>query len=127
MRIGGRLLPRYIRAAAIPYGRLSLVLLTAVLCAQQAGRFAEIALYAQVPLALLGEIGAALLPGVLVFTIPAAVIAGIIIGYARMGSDSEIVAMRAAGVGTWSMLWPVLIVGLVASGAAAPGMVATPA
>lgn len=119
MKIGGRLLPRYITAAAIPYVLLSLVLLTAVLFAQQAGRFAEIALYAQVPLALLGEIGAALLPGVLVFTIPAAVIAGIIIGYARMGSDSEIVAMRAAGVGTWSMLWPVLIVGLVASAAAA--------
>jgi LPS export ABC transporter permease LptG len=28
-----------------------------------------------------------------------------------MGSDSELVAMRSAGVGTWQMLWPVLLVG----------------
>jgi LPS export ABC transporter permease LptG len=102
----------------VPYVLLALALLTAILFAQQSGRFAEIALYAQVPLSLLGEIGVILLPGVLVFTIPTAVLAGIIIGYARMGSDSETVAMRAAGVGTWSMLWPVLIIGLIASAAA---------
>jgi LPS export ABC transporter permease LptG len=28
-----------------------------------------------------------------------------------MGTDSEIVAMRSAGVGTWTTLWPVLILG----------------
>jgi LPS export ABC transporter permease LptG len=33
-----------------------------------------------------------------------------------MGSDSEIVAMRSAGVGTWTMLWPVLLLGLVMTG-----------
>src|SRR4029079_8980599 len=37
------------------------------------------------------------------------------IGFARMGSDSEIVALRAAGIGTWSLLWPVLLIGLVAT------------
>jgi LPS export ABC transporter permease LptG/LPS export ABC transporter permease LptF len=118
MKFGPRLLARYIIGAAVPYILLSLALLTAVLFAQQAGRFAEIALFAQVPASLLGQIAAALLPGVLVFTIPAAVLAGIIIGYSRMGSDSEIVAMRAAGVGTWSLLWPVLVIGIVGSAAA---------
>jgi lipopolysaccharide export LptBFGC system permease protein LptF len=34
-----------------------------------------------------------------------------------MGSDSEIVAMRSAGVGSWTMIWPALFVGLVFSGA----------
>ena len=119
MKIGYGLLPRYIGRAALPYIVLTLVLLSAILFAQQSARFAEIALYAQVPVSLLGEIAAALLPSVLVFTIPTAVLAGIIIGYARLGSDSEIVAMRAAGVGTWPMLWPVLIVGIVATAAAA--------
>jgi LPS export ABC transporter permease LptG len=107
------LLPRYIVAAMLPYVILSLVLLTAVLFAQQAARFAEVVLYAELPVALLGQIGAALLPGVLIFTIPIATLAGIIIGYSRMGTDSEIVAMRAAGVGSWTMLWPALLVGLV--------------
>lgn len=112
------LLPRYIVAAMLPYVVLSLVLLTAVLFAQQAARFAEVVLYAELPVALLGQIGAALLPGVLIFTIPIATLAGIIVGYSRMGTDSEIVAMRAAGVGSWTMLWPALIVGLVLGAAA---------
>ncbi|HEY3581839.1 MAG TPA: LptF/LptG family permease, partial [Pyrinomonadaceae bacterium] len=69
------------------------------------------------PVTVIGGIGATLLPGVLVFSIPLATLAGIIIGFSRMGSDSEIVAMRAAGVGSWTMIWPALVVGLVLSGA----------
>jgi len=100
-----------------PYIILSLVLLTAVLFAQQASRLAEVLVYTDLPVSVLGGIGAALLPGVLVFSIPLATLAGIIIGFSRMGSDSEIVAMRAAGVGSWTMIWPALVVGLVFSGA----------
>lgn len=107
----------YIARAALPYVFLTLLLLTAVLLAQQAGRFAELALYVQIPVLLLTQLGVALLPGVLILTLPTAVLAGVIIGFARMGSDSEIVAMRAAGVGTWTMLWPVLLIGLLVTGA----------
>lgn len=110
---GRRLIHGYILRAALPYVFLSLLLLTAVLFAQQAGRFAELALYTQIPFSLLANVSLALLPNVLVFTLPAAVLAGVMIGFARMGSDSEIVAMRAAGVGTWTLLSPVLMIGLV--------------
>lgn len=106
-----KLIPRYIASAAIPYVLLSLVLLTAILLTQQASRFAELTLYAQVPFSLLGEVGLALLPNVLILTLPMAVLAGTVIGFSRLGSDSEIVAMRSAGVGTWSLLWPVLLIG----------------
>ena len=92
-------------------------MLTAVLLAQQAARLAELVIYADLPFSLLGSIGAALLPGVLIFSIPLATLAGIIIGFSRMGSDSEIVAMRAAGVGSWTMIWPALLIGLVLTGA----------
>ncbi len=57
------------------------------------------------------------LPNVLILTLPVAVLAGIIIGFSRMGSDSEIIAIRAAGVGTWSLLWPALLIGLLATAA----------
>lgn len=100
-----------------PYILITLLLLTAVLLAQQAARLAEIVIYAELPFSILGSIGAALLPGVLIFSIPLATLAGIIIGFSRMGSDSEIVAMRAAGVGSWTMIWPALLVGLVFTGA----------
>lgn len=113
MLFSRKLVSRYIIGAAMPYVLLCAALLTAILFAQQSERFAELALYTRIPVALLGQIEIALIPNVLVFTLPMAVLAGVIIGFARMGSDSEIVAMRAAGIGTWSMLWPVLIVGLV--------------
>ena len=98
-----------------PYILLALLMLTAILLAQQGSRLAEVLVYTDLPVSLLGLIGAALLPGVLVFSIPLATLAGIIIGFSRMGSDSELVAMRAAGVGSWTMIWPALVVGLVFS------------
>jgi LPS export ABC transporter permease LptF/LPS export ABC transporter permease LptG len=112
---GKKLIAVYVIQGALPYVVLSLVLLTAILFTQQTGRFAELAIYTDLPLSLAGEIAAALLPSVLILTLPVAVLAGIMIGLARMGSDSEIVAIRAAGVGTWSLLWPALLIGLVAT------------
>ncbi len=113
-----KLIARYVVKAALPYALLSLLLLTAILITQQSGRFAELALTADLPLSLAAQITAALLPSVLVLTLPVAVLGGIVIGFARMGSDSEIVAMRTAGVGTWGLLWPALLIGLVATVAA---------
>ncbi len=112
---GKKLIAIYVIQGALPYVVLSLVLLTAILFTQQTGRFAELAIYTDLPLSLAGQIAAALLPSVLILTLPVAVLAGIMIGLARMGSDSEIVAIRAAGVGTWSLLWPALLIGLVAT------------
>lgn len=109
------LIPRYVVGATLPYVLLSMLMLTAVLFAQQAGRFAEVILYTDLPFSLLAGVGAALLPGVLSFTIPIATLAGIIIGFSRMGSDSEIIAMRSAGIGGWTMIWPILVMGLVFS------------
>jgi len=86
-------------------------MLSAVLFAQQAARLAEVLLYTDLPFSVVAGIAATLLPGVLTFTIPLATLAGIVIGFSRMGTDSEIVAMRSAGVGTWTMLWPVLLLG----------------
>jgi len=114
---GRKLVARYVIGAALPYFLLSVALLTASLLAQQSARFAELALYAQLPMSLFGQIELALIPNVLMFTLPLSVLAGVMIGFARMGSDSEIVAMRAAGVGTWAMLWPVLLLGLVVTAA----------
>src|SRR5688572_792923 len=117
MLAGRMLIQRYVISSVLPYVFLSLFLLTAILLTQQAGRFAELALYADLPFSLLIEIGAALLPGVLVLTLPMAVLAGIVIGFARMGSDSEIVVMRSAGIGTWSLVWPALLLGLMVTAA----------
>jgi len=92
-------------------------MLSAVLFAQQVSRLAEVLVYTDLPFSVVAGIAVTLFPGVLSFTIPLATLAGILIGFSRMGSDSEIVAMRSAGVGTWTMLWPVLLLGLIMTGA----------
>src|SRR5574338_246943 len=111
------LIPRYIIWAMAPYILISLLMLTAVLLAQQAARLAELVIYADLPFTLLGSIGAALLPGGLIFSIPLATLAGLIVGHSRIGSDSEIIAMRCAGVGSWTLIWPALLIGLLFTGA----------
>jgi LPS export ABC transporter permease LptG/LPS export ABC transporter permease LptF len=110
------LIPRYIVWATIPYVLLSLLMLSAILFAQQVSRLAEVLLYNDLPFSVVAGIAATMFPGILSFTIPLATLAGILIGFSRMGTDSEIVAMRSAGVGTWTMLWPVLLLGLVLTG-----------
>ena len=115
MMTARKLITKHIVFEVMPYVLLSAALLTAILMTQQAGRFSELAIYADLPLDLAAEIAAALLPSVLVLTLPTAVLAGVVIGFSRMGSDSEIVAIRAAGVGTWTLLWPALLIGAVAT------------
>lgn len=116
MHKGSRLIERYIVRAIMPYLLLAMLLLTAILLTQQASRFAELLLVAGMPLGLLAEVALALIPNALIFALPIAMLAGTVIGFSRLGSDSEMVAMRAAGLGTWTMLWPVLLIGLGLSG-----------
>src|ERR1700722_4383849 len=52
------------------------------------------------------------LPAALVFTIPIAVLVGVLIGLGRLSADSEIVALHASGISLRRLLLPV---GLVAS------------
>lgn len=117
MFFNSRLIERYVLGALLPYLLLALLLLTATLMGQQAGRFAELMVGAGVPVALVWQILAALIPNVLSFTVPMAMLAGTMIGYSRMGSDSELVALRAAGVGNWRLVWPVLLLGALLSAA----------
>lgn len=111
MRRSSRLIERYIIWAVVPYLLLSLLLLTAILFAQQTGRFGDLLMGVNVPPGMVLDLALSLLPNVLVFTLPMGLLTGILIGFSRMGSDSEMVAMRSAGVGTWQMLWPVLLIG----------------
>ena len=115
MMANRRLIERYILRAIWPYILISLILLTAILFAQQTVRYLEGIFHGLVPAGFVYGVALALLPNVLVFTIPMAVLSGTIIGLGRMGSDSELVAMRAAGVSTFRMLWPALALGAIAT------------
>src|SRR5213080_4856299 len=58
-------------------------------------------------------ISIAILPNVLTFTIPMAVLVGILTGFGRMSSDSESVAFRANGISMVRLLVPVMLLGVI--------------
>lgn len=115
MLFRNRLVSKYILGAIAPYFLLALALLSVALIAQQTTKFAEVLGGAGAPLGLAAEIFADLLPNVLVFTLPMATLVGTVIGMGRLGSDSELIAMRAAGFGTPGILAPTLLLGAFAS------------
>src|SRR3989442_6086032 len=110
-----RLIQRYILRGILPYILISLVLLTAILFAQQTVRYLEGTFQGLMPIGFVNGVAVSLLPAVLIFTLPTAVPAGNIIGLGRMGSDSELVAMRGSGVSTARMLFSPLLLGLIAT------------
>src|SRR5688572_11106853 len=110
-----RIIERYILRTILPYAAAAFVLLTGILFVQQSGRYFETIFRTTVPTQFLFGLALALLPTVLVFTIPMAVLSGTIIGLGRMGSDSELIAMRAAGVSRWQIVLPALVIGLLAT------------
>jgi LPS export ABC transporter permease LptF/LPS export ABC transporter permease LptG len=115
MRLSQRLIERYIIAAVLPYLALALLLLTAVLLTQQAARFAEILGNTRTPFDLAADVLMGLLPNILIFTLPMAVAVGTATGFSRLGSDSELVAMKAAGVGNARIVAPVFLLGALMS------------
>lgn len=106
------LIALYVAKSVAPYVLLAWFILTAILLAQQANRFAELLLVAQLPSSLTGEVFLSLLPNVTAFAMPTAMLFGVLIGMSRMGGDSEVIAMRAAGVGTWSLVRAPLCLGV---------------
>src|SRR5437870_5923958 len=62
-------------------------------------------------------ISIAYIPNVLTFTIPMAVLVGILTGFGRMSSDSEAIAFRASGLSMIRLLVPVMTLGLIACAA----------
>jgi lipopolysaccharide export system permease protein len=57
-------------------------------------------------------------PGILVLTIPMAVLVGILIGLSRMAADGEVVAARASGMGLSYFIRPVMVFALIGWGVA---------
>lgn len=105
----------YILRAVVPYFIFSWLLLSVILFVQQAGRYSDLLFNTTLPGSLVWQLTIALIPSVLSFTCPIAVLVGTIIGLSRMQGDSEMVAVRSAGVGNLQITIPLIILGLLLS------------
>ncbi|HEY9284616.1 MAG TPA: LptF/LptG family permease [Pyrinomonadaceae bacterium] len=110
-----RLIERYVVWAIAPYLCLAWLVLTGILLTQQVGKFTDLLGAANAPLRASLDVAAGIVPNISIFTIPMAMLIGTAAAFGRMGGDSEIVALRAAGVGTWRIVSPVLALGVLLS------------
>jgi LPS export ABC transporter permease LptG len=110
-----RAIDRYLIAATLPYIILGLVVLSAILLIQQTAKFAELLGSSETPFYLTLQVAINLLPSILIFTLPASVLVGTATGFGQLGHDSELIAMRAAGIGTFRIMAPLLSLGALLS------------
>lgn len=107
------MISRYLVAAVLPYFFFAWLLLSVILFVQQASRYSDIFFSANVPSNLIWQLAIALIPNVIAFTCPMAALVGVIIGLAKMQGDSEIVVIRAAGIGNREFMLPLALLGVL--------------
>jgi len=107
-----RLIDRYVLREVVPPFLVGLLLVTFVLLMNQVLLLADLFIDKGVPVLETLRILALLLPSILVFALPMAVLMGILGGLARLAADSEIVAFRSLGVGPRRLARPLLLFGL---------------
>ena len=107
---------RYLLGSIVPYFLSSWLLLSVILFVQQASRFSDIFFSANIPSQLVWQLAIALIPNVIAFTCPMAVLVGTVIGLAKVQGDNELVAIRSTGAGHSQILVPVLLLGVLLSG-----------
>ena len=116
MRRVGLTVSGYLVRTIVPYFIFVWLLLSVILFVQQASRFSDIFFSANIPATLVWQLMLALVPNVIAFTCPMAILVGTVIGLSKMQGDSELVALRAAGVGNLQITVPLVILGIFLSG-----------
>ena len=106
---------RYVLATVAPYFLISWLLLSVVLFIQQGSRFSDIFFSANLPSSLVWQLAIALVPNVIAFTCPMAVLVGVVIGLSKMQGDSELVAIRSSGIGNLQVSSPLIAAGILLS------------
>lgn len=103
---------RYIFKEILPYFLLTLLVATAIIFAQEVGRFSELFIKRNVPPELVRTLLLAVLTRILIITLPISLLMGILLGLTRMSSDNEIVSLLASGLSRAQLLIPLLSLAL---------------
>ncbi len=104
---------RYIISELIPPFILGLILYTFVLLMNNILQLAELLITKGVHIKTILKILILLLPSVLAFTLPMAVLMGILAGLSRLSSDWEVMALKSLGISTLRFLSPLLFFSLI--------------
>lgn len=104
-----RILTRYILKEVFSYSLIGLLVFTFVIFIHQLGALLELVVRHNVPARDVATLFLLPFPGILIMTIPMAVLVGTLIGLSRMAADGEVVAARASGMGLGWFVRPVMV------------------
>ncbi len=91
-----------------PPSLIALMVLTFVVFTREFGRVSQLFIQQRAEASLVFELIATILPQILIYTVPISFLIGTLVGFSRLSSDSEVVALRSGGVSLTQMAWPVL-------------------
>jgi LPS export ABC transporter permease LptF/LPS export ABC transporter permease LptG len=111
-----RILDRYIVREVFRHAVLGLIVFTFVLFVPRLVRLMELFVRHSGSGSQILKLFLCVFPGIFIFTIPMAILIGVLLGLGRMSADSEIIALTALGIGRRRILIPVGV--LAATGAA---------
>jgi len=109
------ILHRYILRQVVVPVLVAALLLNVLFLLVELLRIASVAVGVGLRLADLGWMSLLLLPGLSVFTIPVAVLMGIMLGFGRLAEDGELVALAGAGIGPGRVLKMPALLGAAAA------------
>ena len=112
-----KILDRYILKEILFPTLIALAALTFVALlafTREIGSLLEVIVRQSATIAEIWAVSVALVPNVLTFTIPMALLVGLLTGFGRMSSDAEAVAFRAAGISMKRLLRPLLMLAIPA-------------
>jgi len=107
-----RILDRYIVREVFRHAFLGLVVFTFVFFVPQLVRLMSLFVRHSGSGSQILKLFLCIFPGVFTFTIPMAVLIGVLLGLGRMSADSEIIALTALGIGRRRILLPVGVLAL---------------
>jgi LPS export ABC transporter permease LptF/LPS export ABC transporter permease LptG len=109
-----RIFTRYILKEVLSHALIGIAVFTFVIFMRDATRILELVVRNSAPIPSVAELFFLTLPTALTVTIPMGVLVGILIGLSRMAADSEITAMRAAGIGVLRFVKVLALFGVTA-------------
>lgn len=102
-----KILDRYIlRELLVPF-LLGLAVFTSILLIVRILKLVEMVVNRGVPITQILRLFSYILPAFLEVTVPMALLLAILVAFGRLSSDSEIIALRAAGISLYRLLMPV--------------------
>ena len=109
-----RIFPRYILKEVLSHALIGIAVFTFVIFMRDVSRILELVVRNSAPIPSVAQLFFLTLPAALTVTLPMGVLVGILIGLSRMAADSEITAMRAAGIGVFKFVKVLSVFGLTA-------------